>query len=278
MTSKDILKKRVKERLEVPLKAIEGDENKNIEEVLGNFLVERGYIKGVDERSEDWGFVYYSITRRVAISQKEMPHKKWEECIFKMGKNRETEENLFPSPGEETEKYRFLHEASHAYQEYLCFKESPEDPACWYQKALQGDVNSFYGKLFRYCFEKRAQTEIEEGGKKNYEKGLSVWGNASNYNFEKDDSIPNKDSEIAVRAQEDANELVTMFLWHPDYFNSYIDYLSLNHENDEVREKELTKDDLEKEKLINITKDDALYLRSVVRGYIREMKKSLGIN
>lgn len=273
MSKKEKLKNKVKERLEVPLKAIEGDENKEIERDLGFFLVEKGYIQDVEEKDDDWSFVYYSVTRKIAVSQKEMPHGKWEQCIFKMGVNRETGENLFPSPGEETEKYRFLHEANHAYQEYLCAFESPEDPKAWHEKVIEEKIESYYGDLFYFCFQKRA--EEEESTKETFKKGLSVWGNAPNYNHEDDENIPNKASEIAVRAQEDANELATMFLWHPEYFNCYLDYLSLNHENSEVREKEITKEDLIKNGLVQISKEEADYLRKIVSLYVEEMKSNI---
>jgi len=273
--SKEEIKKRVEEKLDVPRKALEGDENKEIERMLGFFLIEKGYIAGVEEKDDDWSFVYQSTTRSIAISEKEMPHEKWEKCIFKMGINQKTEENLFPSPGPETEKYRFLHEANHAYQEYLCFKESGENPKEWHQKSLEGEIDSCYGKLFNFCFYKRMEDDEKEGKRKESEKGLSVWGNASNYDYLSDEEIPNRESEIAVRAQEDANELVTMFLWHPEYFRAYLDYLSLNHENPQVREKEITKEDLEKRGLIRISKEEADYLKRLVSLYVEEMKKNI---
>lgn len=275
MNNKDRLIKKIEERLDVPKKAVLGDENKNIEKTLGEFLIKNGFIKGVGKRKEDWGFVYHSETKKIDISEKEMPHIKWEKCIFKMGKNKETEENIFPSPGIETEKYRFLHEANHAYQEYLCCIESKEDPKNWHQKSLEGKIDSCYSKLFNFCFLKREAEDVLRGEKNEIERGLSIWGNASNYSFKEENEIPNRDSEIAVRAQEDANELATMFLWHPEYFQSYLDYLSLNYNNHEVREMELTKNDLEERGLIRITKEEADYLREVVSEYVKEMKKNI---
>ncbi len=273
MTNKEKLRKKVEELLNVPRKAIEGDANRDIEKKLGAFLVEKGYIKEVDEREEDWGFVYHSAVKKISLSEKEMPHGKWEDCILKMGINEKTGENLFPSPGEETEKYRFLHEANHAYQEYLCSLESRENPESWYQKVIEGKVNSCYGDLFAFCFQKRLEEDQNEGVKKDKERGLSVWGNAPNYSHKKDKTIPNRLSEIAVRAQEDANELVTMFLWHPNYFEVYLDYLSLDHNNPQVREKEITKEDLEREGLISLSKEETECLRQLVSWYTEEMKK-----
>ncbi len=276
MTDKEELKKKIEELLDVPPKALRGDENRDIERKLGDFLVEKGYIKGVEKREEDWGFMYHSVTKRISVSQKEMPHMKWEQCIFKAGFNDETKENLFPSPGSETEKYRFLHEANHAYQEYLCCKESPEDAKEWHQKVLEGEVESTYGRLFEFCFQKRMEEDEKEGRKKKVERGLSVWGNAPNYNHEEEGAL-NKASEVAVRAQEDADELATMFLWHPGYFNVYLDYLSLNHNNHQIREREVTKEDLEKRGLIQITKEEAELLKEMISVYVEEMKRNIGL-
>jgi hypothetical protein len=274
MQKKEIRRK-VEEKLNVPRKATEGDENREIEKNLGCFLVEKGYIKGLEKREEDWGFVYYSVTRKIAVSQKEMPHEKWEKCIFKMGFNEKTGENLFPSPGLETEKYRFLHEANHAYQDYLCSLECADNPQEWYERSLAGEIKSPYGELFNFCFYKRMERYENEGEKERKEKGISVWGNAPNYNFEEGAGILNKPSEIAVRAQEDANELVTMYLWHPEYFNIYLDYLSLNHDNYQIREKELTQNDLEREGLVRISKEEKDYLKEAVFSYVEEMKKNI---
>ncbi len=275
MEHKEDLKRAIRNFLDVPRKARAGDENGDIERKLGDFLVERERIKGVGERSEDWGFVYYSITCKIFVSEKEMPHNKWEDCIFKMGVNTETGESLFPEPGAETDKYRFLHEANHAYQDYLCSKESPKEPALFYQKCLNNEIVSSYADLFRFCFRKRKEEKIsnKEGSPV---KGLSVWGNAPNYKHQGNEGIPNEDSEIAIRAQEDANELVTMFLWHPEYFNMYLAYISLDHDNFKVREKELTKEDLERKGLIKLSKEEAALLKKMVDSYVREMKEDLG--
>lgn len=272
---KEELKRKIEETLNVPQKALVGDKNKNIERDLGYFLVEKEYIKGVEEREDDWGFVYYSITRKIAVSQKEMPHAKWEQCIFKMGVNEKTGENIFPIPGLETKKYRFLHEANHAYQEYLCSLECADDPKMWYQKSLEGEVESCYGELFNFCFQKRIEDDEKRGEKKDRERGLSTWGNAPNYNYKEENEIPNRASEVAVRAQEDANELVTMYLWHPDYFNIYLDYLSLNHNNHQIREKEITESDLEIDGLVRLSKEEADYLRELITEYSEEMKKHI---
>lgn len=273
MTAKQKLKEKIEEILDVPQKAIKGDKNKTIEKDLGGFLVEKGYIKGVVESEDGWGFVYKSTTKKILISLKSMPHQKWEDCIFKMGFNQKIKEHLFPVPEEETKRYRFLHEANHAYQEYLTDIESPENSKEWHQKALSGELVSVYACLFVFCFQKRMEELSKEKECDYCAKGLSIWGNAPNYDYKSDENIPNIESEIAVRAQEDANELVTMYIWHPDYFNVYMDYLSLNYENPEIREKELTGEDLNKKNLTRITKTEAEQLKEVVSLYVQEMKR-----
>ncbi len=269
----DKLRKIVKETLDVPQKAIIGDENKEIEMSLGVFLINKGYIKGVEERKMDWGFVYQSKTRKIAVSKKKMPFKKWEECIFRMGINKETGEDIFPKIGKETKKYRFLHEASHAYQDYLCFNECKKEPYLWYEKSLKGEIRSNYANLFNFCFKKREDEVINPGRKK--ERGLSVWGNVSKYDYKREKGVINKASEIAARAQEDANELVTMFLWHPEYFNAYMDYLSLNKDNPQVKKEKIDIDNLEKRGLIKISKEEAKYLKDIVSSYVKEMREEI---
>ena len=66
-----------------------------------------------------------------------------------------------------------------------------------------------------------------------------------------------------------------MFLWHPEYFRVYLDYLSLNHDNFQVREKEATKEDLEKNGLLQIKKEEADYLKEIVSLYVAEMRAKL---
>ncbi len=274
MEEKAKLKEAVRKLLDVPQKAKAGDENKDIERKLGDFLVDKDYIRGIDEQEEDWSFVYYSTTKKIALSAKKMPHNKWEDCIFKMGVNKETGERLFPQPGVETKKYRFLHESGHAFQEFISFKECKDNSEEFYEKSLNEEINSPYSKLFRFCFEKRKEKDecAKEG---EAPKGLSVWGNAPNYSCYGNEAVVNKDSELAVRAQEDANELITMYLWHPDYLKAYLDYLSLNYNNQEVREDEITKEDLERRGLLQLKKEEANTLWKIINSYIKEMKNAL---
>ena len=52
--------------------------------------------------------------------------------------------------------------------------------------------------------------------------GLSTWGNVPDY-----DNI-SEPSQSAIRAIEDANELITMYLWNPKYLDVFLDYISIN--------------------------------------------------
>ncbi len=249
------LKEKVTEILNVPRKAIEGDENRTLEPELGAFLVENGYIKGIEEQKHGWGFIYSSSTRKIYTSEKWMPKEKWKHCIFRVGINEEVGESFYPEPGEETKKYRFLHEVNHAYQEYLFSRESVDDPKLWHERSLQGKIDSCFSDLFNFCFQKRDNFP---------KRGLSIWGSAPQYDRHKDKSIINKMSEIAVRAQEDANELVTMYIWHPKYFHTFLDYLENSKE-----------EDLKKECLLGLQKEEADYLKVVVKRYVEEMKLNL---
>ncbi len=267
----------VQDLLSVPDKAKKGDENTTLEGDLGIFLVKNGYIRGVNKKNSDWSFVYHSKTKVVEISDKGMPHHKWEDCIFKMGVNKETGEHFFPTPMKETRKYRFLHEASHAYQEFLAKKESSENPQDWHQKALQGKIITPYSALFVFCYQKRLEDMGSEKECSYCARGLSIWGNAPVYDYKNNSAIINKESEMAVRAQEDVNELVTMYIWHPEYLYSYLDYLSLNYENNEIREREITKEDVVSQNLIVLSREEAQHIKYLVKEYVREMKEFVAI-
>lgn len=249
------LEEDVKKILQVPSKATEGDENPNLESELGVFLVKKGYIRSIEEQAHSWGFIYSSSAKKIYISREWMPKEKWEHCIFRLGMNKETNENFYPERGEETKKYRFLHEVSHAYQELLFSKESLDDSKLWHEKALNGEINSCFSSLFNFCFQKR-----EEETK----RGLSIWGNAPQYDHLQDEKIPNRVSEIAVRAQEDANELVTMYIWHPEYFQSFIEHLLTSSEKK-----------LKEECFIKLSEKEGDYLKEIIKQYVEEMKKEI---
>ena len=239
--------------LTLPKRISETNENKNLPKNLGNFLVDKDFIKEIDMWKGSWGFKYNSENKKISIAEREMSKENYEYYIFRLGKD-QNGESLFPKQGDETNQYRFLHETSHAYQNYLIEKESLEkntDPLSWYNQAIQGDDDSTFSLLFKVCYARR---QINEN------RGLSTWGNVPDY-----ESIDIKNNRIGMKAIEDANELVTMQLWHPKYLETFLDYLSLEIEG-------YNEANLERDKLAKITPNTRQALKGIVELYVEEMR------
>lgn len=197
----------------MPEKRNEGNEDHELAKQLGDFLVDQEYIKAIDIWRGSWGCKYEN--RKIYINDHQMPAAAYNYYIFRLGETLETQKPLFPEAGEEADQYRFLHETSHAYQEYLQAKESPDNPYRWCDRVIsEGNehIDSNLSLLFKYCYKKRHD---------NPGKGLSTWGNVPDYN-----NIEDLRSQNATRAIEDANELVTMYLWHPEYLDTYLSYIA----------------------------------------------------
>jgi len=224
--------------------------NDRIPARLGNFLIEKGFITKIDMWENSWGFKYEAKT--ISISDNPMPDVAYQYYIFRLGTDEETGQPLYPSK-EETNQYRFLHEACHAYQDFLTSEENQDNPGGWYDKAYKREITSNYAKLFDYCFRKRA------GNSKN---GLSTWGNVPDYNV-----YSNKTQQVA-RAIEDANELVTMYLWNPQYFETFLEYLSGNIAG--FGEVNLSHDGL-----LKISHEDREKLKELIQKYVEEMKANI---
>ncbi len=251
------VKKEVREYVEsfltLPKRISETNENKSLPKNLGNFLADKDFIKEIDMWKGSWGFKYNFENKKISIANREMSKENYEYYIFRLGKD-QNGESLFPKQGDEANQYRFLHETSHAYQNYLIAKESSEkniDPLSWYNQAIQEDDNSTFSLLFKVCYTRR---QINEN------KGLSTWGNVPDY-----ESIDNKNNRIGMKAVEDANELITMQLWHPKYLETFLDYLSLDIEGfDETS--------LEQDGLTKISQNTKQSLKGIVELYVEEMK------
>lgn len=217
---------------------------------LGSFLVDVGQIQAIDVWDNSWGFMYKDKT--IYMSGSDMPRNAYEYYVFRLGVDPYTGRHIFPNESE-TDQYRFLHEVGHAYQEYLTKVESPEDPELWYTKVRDGKIDSNYSLLWKFCFKNRL-----EG---NY--GFSTWGNVPEYS-----KIKDPQSQTLARAMEDANELVNMYLWNPEYLKTYLNYLSgsipgygdLNLEHD---------------KLGKITETQKRALFQIVKEYVSEMKEHI---
>ncbi|HPL93287.1 MAG TPA: hypothetical protein PLB38_03335 [bacterium] len=222
---------------------------------LGVFLVKQGFITNVKVLEGSWAFKYNSGDKTIYINDIPMPIEGYHEYIFCLGQNSKTGEYLFPEPGDETSRYRFLHEVSHAYQVYLRDKETNGNKDYWCEKLINHEINSIFGLLFEYCYRKR---KIHGNG-----IGLSACGNSSVYNN------VSEPSQGLTRANEDANELITMYLWNPKYFETFLDYVSVNIPG-------YGEESLRRDHLIKISNTEKEGLKKVVMEYIREMKENVG--
>lgn len=239
----------------LPERIGENNNDRYLGKKLGNFLVDEDYIKDIKIWHGSWGFKYKD--KEIAIAENEMSEENYKYYIFRLGVNSKNGECLYPKLGDETDQYRFLHETNHAYQDYLINKESRKnniDSVNWHNKAVVEELDSNFSLLFKFCYENR---------KNNYGKGLSTWGNVPDYN-----SIENQDSQNAIRAIEDANEMVTMYMWHPEYLETFLNYVSLN-----IPEyKEL---DLDKDGFTKISNQERESLKALIEMYIEEMKTEI---
>lgn len=257
------LLKNIREFLTLPERREGGNPEKELARELGIFVVNQGYVSEIDMWKGSWGCKYGN--KKISINEYPMPQKEYEYYIFRLGADTETGTQLFPENGDETDQYRFLHETSHAYQQYLVDKESPDNPRMWYDRALkegEGKIDSNYGLLFEFCYRKRKESKRRA---EDPDRGLSTWGNVPDYNCVSDAS-----SQNAVRAIEDANELVTMYLWNPQYLTTFLEYLSGNVPGyDEMS--------LQEDRLLKISEKEKEKesLKLLVGEYILEMKAEM---
>lgn len=262
--------------LTLPKKAKIENDNIELPKALGEFLVEQEYIKNIAMHNESWVFEYNSESKTIYISEEEMPQTIWRDFTFRKQTELEdgTREPLGPvhpiynSNGGENELkvYRFLHATVHAHQEYLKDSESAKrklDSKDYYEDSVKERINTPFTKLFSFCYSKR---------KNNYDRisvvrGLTTWGNVQDYNHKVNEEILNQNSEHATRALKDANELITMYLWNPKYFETYINYLSPPLKTEEL---------LYKKGLLKVKQEESYYLEDLVKILVEDMKKSIG--
>ena len=255
---KEELQKNVDGFLTLPERRDGGNPDKDLAKKLGSFLVNKGFIVDIGMWKGSWGCKYGN--KKISINEYPMPEKEYEYYIFRLGVDAATGKQLFPENGDEADQYRFLHETGHAYQQYLINKESSDNPLMWYDRVLkegEGKIKSTFGLLFEFCYKRRTA---------NVNKGLSTWGNVPNYNCVQDPS-----SQNAVRAIEDANELVTMYLWPPQYLDAFLDYLSGPIPG-------YGKSSLHQDRLLKISEDEKEAIKLLIGEYIREMKIEMGKN
>lgn len=227
-------------------------ENPDIDlpKALGQFLIDKGFINKLGMWHGSWGFHYED--KKISISDKPMSPEIYNYYIFRLGSNPETNKPLYPTTEDEAKTYRFLHETSHAYQDYLAQKECPEDPESWHTKASQLRLETPFALLFTTCLRNRQKT---------LNRGLSTWGNVPDYSQD-------PRTELAARTLDDANELVTMELWNPKYFETYLDYLAGDIPG--YGDQNLAKDGLTK-----ISESGKKTLAFLVKEYVKQMKQEL---
>ncbi len=249
------LRGQVNAQLNLPNKREANNPDKDLARNLGDFLVDEGFISEIGINRGSWGYKYEN--KAINISGVPMPKAQYDYYIFRLGRDPNGGKELFPLIGDETDQYRFLHEVGHAYQDYLIHQESPDNPEGWYDRVLADGgvaVNSNFELLFRYCFKKR----VENPG-----KGLSTWGNVPDY-----ESVQDQASQYATRAVEDANELIVMYLWNPQYLRTFLDYLSgkIPGYGDA---------NLQEDGLIKISAEEVEALKLAIEEYIAGMKQEI---
>lgn len=186
-------------------------------------------------------------------------------------------QNLKPSY-EKWDNYRFVHELSHSYQGMQMDKDistlsslNMQDINGWAYnmrilgqdrvnlterefRASYGDIEiSNYAKLFGYCYYLREKYKHLAD-----HRYLTTFANQLDYRSE------SQEVRYHLGAIEDANELVTMFLWNPNYFMSYMNYLSGEIPNYN-RYKQV-------DNLITISLAEKNKIIDLVREYVKEMK------
>jgi len=246
----------VRSFLVLPERISKTKEDRKLPEELGRFLIEKGYIKKIGIFNGSWGFSYNSDSKKISIADREISKEDYDYYIFRLGQD-SSGEHLYPKHGDETDQYRFLHETSHAYQTYLIDKESQENnlgPLSWYNKAVEGSNDSTFSLLFQLCYKIRETNE---------NRGLSTWGNVPDY-----ESIDGDANRIAMKALEDANELVTMSLWHPEYLKTFLNYVSLQIEG-------YDEESLVQDRLVKVSSKTQQTLKDIIDLYVIEMKNNM---
>jgi hypothetical protein len=236
-----------------------GNSDSSLAKELTLFLIDKEYITEV-QKWNSWGCKYEDGV--IFINEQEIPQEKENYYIFRLGENQLTGEHLFPKIGDgvggEVDTYRFLHETNHAYQDW---RKDEDNSERWFEDAISKSVKektSPMERIFKFCYEKRKEQGF----------GLSTWGNVPDYDYRAHPEIPNIESEVATRAWEDVNELSTMYLWHPEYLNTFLEYLSGNIDG-------YGNQDLKEDKLVRITEEEKKFLQKNILQYIEEMKENI---
>ncbi len=134
-----------------------------------------------------------------------------------------SENGLHPRNKEETNKYFLIQNINFKYQKCLIKEEKKFD---WFEEALFGKINTPLSNIFIICLKQRLDLK---------KTGLSKKGNHSFNN-----KIDLKE-KLHKKSLEDCNELISMYLWHPQYLKEYLYKLE---QNKKVNLKKIEKDTL----------------------------------
>lgn len=239
----------------------------NLGQNLGVFVVQKGYITQLQEKedNEDTRFDYDNESKSILIPKDKVSLNYWRDNFFRMQTllSDEKKHPLFPMhplysenrDQDEISTYMFLNTTVKAYQEYLKDKESVRNdinPNEYYEKIIKGEVKETPTfNLYRICYEKR---EIDT------QRGLSIPGSSEECVSEE---IEDRKKEIEIRALEDFSHLVTMYLWNPKYCQGFIDYLP-----------EREKANLGA-KVFKISTEEAEVLKNLLFDYTEQMKEEI---
>lgn len=217
---------------------------------LCSFLVDAEFINDFKVWEGSWGMKYSKLEKAVYMNDRPMPREVYNHYCFRLGVNSRGKP-LFPAEGNEYGQYSILHEVNHAYQDLMMTVES-------------GSVNQYYEDLKNNRFGSTAFSKLIEQClliRMTKPSGITTWGNQPSYN-----GIENIDNNLITRSIEDANELVTMAMWHPDYLSIYLNYLSGDIPG-------YTKAQVLADGLQIISPAEKTFLQNIINEYIQTMRR-----
>ena len=215
--------------------------------------------------NKSYGQMYAPENNTIYLNELPMPISFYNNHIYQDSRN------LAPSL-EKIDHYRFIHESSHAYQNIQMHQDflNPkmietgvtnvdrwegllENSKAELEAADLYDSLSDYGKLYHYAYHLRLS------------RGENNQNNLSTFASQPDYSGYSGVERRRLAACEDANELVTMFLWNPWYFTSYLALLKDNHANSLQFKSQA--------RLTTITEAEEGQLFEIVLTYIQNLNK-----
>lgn len=239
-----------------PLEELKENKNLSLLKWLWDFLIDKWYIKDIDQFDNSRAYMYNSEEKKIYIWEQQIPNEEYEKFIFRLWKNSDGK-YIFPN-NLESNIYRLLHEIGHAYQDFLIDKESKNEAKNrhnWHNKIINGEwEDSYFGMLMKFCYKLRKET-----WNRNW---LSIFGNISAYDY------LDTYTQNFTRALEDSNELVNMYLWNPEYLKIFLSYITWNIEW-------FDKDFIVKDWFVVLDIEKATDLYIVIEEYVNEMKNTI---